>query len=167
MPHEQLVEEFSMPIDPNTFPVSTITQFVGGDWGEDIFALAYLSGGAASSITRIAESSTSYTLQNDYFPTRTTIYEGTGFTYDADGALTGTITSITYMDGATVLAVMSFENLNAQTFDLAINDMMLGDFAAFDAMFGSYQFVFDASSATGAVGGDFNVPGKVNVSGIT
>ena len=146
-----------------------ITQYVGGDFGQDIFGAAFFAPvGAYNVQTMGTPTATGFTLQNQADGNLTVEFSGIGLSYGSGSAgpstpIAGTIKSATFLYGSTVLASVGNMSEDVAGF-LAAVEHYPSDPNDLGAIMGGYDFVYDASAATGAVtvalfGGDDTATG--------
>ncbi|MDI3337928.1 peptidoglycan DD-metalloendopeptidase family protein [Defluviimonas aestuarii] len=142
-----------------TQQTATITHYKGsydannyGDFTGVIIGDAFIGASGFESTVRILQSATQYTIQNTDLPNRTTVLSGSGFTFNAAGPTSGTITGIDFYDNGVLLASISNLSLDAVFADSVVDGFSNATFTnTFDAVFAGYDFVYDASSANGQV----------------
>ena len=132
---------------------ATITQFANGDFFFDIFDRAFFSPSFSFNVTATTAGATSFTLTNNDDPNLTIVVDGSDFTYGngiagPNTVTGGTITTITIMEGSTVLGVMDGLNEPAGTLLDAIAQIP-SDFTIVNAILDAYSFTYDATAVTG------------------
>ena len=143
---------------------ANIDQFVAGDLNYDILLPTFLSPDFSFNVTTGTPTATSFTLANVDNPHLTVTITGAGFTYGPGAAgpqtpQSGTVQTMTFMNGSTVLATVTGLNEDAGAL-LAAIEQFPSDNAAFLAIMDAYQISYDASTvesgfvSAGLFGGD-------------
>ena len=138
----------------------TITQFSEGTFNWDIFEPAFFSPSWSFNVaTAGTPTATGFTLENQTNTNLTVEFAGSGLTYGAGSAgadtpLSGTIETITFMDGGTVLAVIDGLSEDVAGFLSAIESYPTDGQAAFNAIMDGYDITYNSSAVSGFARGN-------------
>lgn len=116
---------------------------------QNYFGNAFFDDTGAATASPTSGSATQIVLVNSYNGNVTTI-DGTGFTFDAGtGEVTGgTMTSITFVSGASTLATFTNISWSAVDASTAIYEMSIGNIAPMLALFSAQTINYDGSTAS-------------------
>jgi Ca2+-binding RTX toxin-like protein len=134
-----------------------IRQFVGGDFGADIFDAALLNPNNASDLIERETTPTRLVVDNPVSELRT-VATGTGFTYGPDGPTGGTLEALSFFQGfseTTRLGVAAGLGFDLAAFVAALDAEDAGDSGPLDALFDTRPFDYDAATATRNLSGGF------------
>lgn len=151
-------ETLEVVVVPDDTGYATITQYAAGNFNWEILEPAFFSPGFGFDVETVgAVTANGFTAQNLSNTDLTIVFAGSGLTYGPGsmGANTpqgGTINSVTFMDGSTVLAVLDGLNEDAVGLIAALETYPTDGHAAFDAIMDGYEVTFDASAAAGNAG---------------
>ena len=152
-------ETLDIVVLPPEDHTATITQFSEGTFNWDIFEPAFFSSWSFDVQTAGTPTATGFTLENQTSSNLTIEFAGSGLTYGAGSAgadtpLSGTIETITFMDGGTVLAVIDGLSEDVAGFLSAIESYPTDGQAAFNAIMDGYDITYDSSAVSGFARGN-------------